>query len=106
EQQSLHPGQPRENSGEIYKCVGVLAGERAGPYGPGDATELPGLPPWWKPWQRYEWTFPLRDHGWKGHQPLIELIAGLWKARGDSPSAPKPNLPAVRAWLEQNFDME
>jgi hypothetical protein len=105
-QRTLHPNQPWEASGEIYKCVGVLAGERAGPYGAGDATRLPPIPPWWTPLQRYRWTYPLQNHGWKGHKQLQEMIEGLWNARGDSPSKPDPNISAVRAWLEQNFDME
>jgi hypothetical protein len=106
EQHSLNPAQPREGSGEIYKCVGLLAGERDGPYGPGDATRLPAIPPWWTPLQRYEWTYPLQNHSWKGYKPVQDLVEGLWRARGDSPVAPNPNLRAVRAWLEQNIDLE
>ena len=34
------------------------------------------------------------------------MIEGLWKARGDSPAQPNPDIPAVRAWLEKNFDMD
>ena len=106
EQRPLHPGVALESSGEIYKCVGTLAEETSGPYGPGDARKLPATPPWWTSLQRYQWTYPLQNHRWKGHQQLKELIEGLWKARGDSPSAPSPNIPAVRTWLEQNFDMD
>ncbi|MBI1841655.1 MAG: CotH kinase family protein [Verrucomicrobia bacterium] len=106
ETHALGPGEPAEAVGELYKCVGLLAGERDGPYGAGDMSRLPAIPPWWTARQRYEWTYRLENHRWKGHRPLMEMIDGLWRARGDSPRKLDPDIPSARAWLERNFDID
>ena len=107
-QHLLNPDQPLEIPGELYKSTGYIpaAVAREGPYGPGDESLLPAIPPWWTPLQRYEWTYPIQNHSWKGEYYFQRLLAGLWAARGDSPSRPNPNLPALRKFLEENFDVD
>jgi hypothetical protein len=105
-QQLLNPDQPLETPGELYKSSGYIPPTREGPYGPGDESLLPAIPPWWTPRQRYEWTYPLQDHAWKGEYAFQHLIEGMWAARGDTASQPNPNLAALRTFVEQNFDVD
>jgi hypothetical protein len=107
EQQLANPGTPREEAGEFYKAQGVfLWGDPTGPYGYGGFAPLPARPPFWTEQNRYEWTYGLQMHGWKGHVPLTQLLQGTWAARGDSPAAPNANIAALREFLSANFDVD
>ncbi len=107
-QHLLNPDLPEEKVGELYKSTGYIPAvvPREGPYGPGDASLLPAIPPWWTPRQRYEWTYPLQNHDWKGEYYFQQMLEGLWAARGDSSSNPKPNIAATRKYLEEHFDVD
>lgn len=101
------PQMPRESSGEFYKSQGnFLFSDPVGPFGYGGYRLLPARPPHWTEVQRYEHTFGLQMNGWKGHTPFRDMLHGLWGARGDTHTAPNPNLPALRAWLAANFDVD
>jgi len=107
EQALANPATPAEGVGEFYKSQGnFLFQDPWGPFGYGGYRLLPARPPWWTELQRYEQTYGLQMHGWKGHQPFMELLRGLWTARGDSPTAVNPNLPALRAFLTNRFDVD
>jgi hypothetical protein len=107
EQALANPGAMREGVGEFYKSQGnFLFQDPWGPFGYGGYRLLPARPPWWTELQRYEQTYGLQMHGWKGHQQFMELLRGLWAARGDSPTAVNPNLPALRAFLTDKFDVD
>jgi hypothetical protein len=107
EQALANPGAPREGVGEFYKSQGnFLFQDPWGPFGYGGYRLLPARVPWWTELQRYEHTYGLQMHGWKGHQQFMELLRGLWAARGDSPTAVNPNLPALRAFLTDKFDVD
>ena len=107
EQAAVFPGTPREAVGEFYKSQGVIPGEVGeGPYGIGNCQLLDPRPPYWTELNRYEWTYSLQMHAWKGHRALQDLLQGLWDARGDTPLAPNPNLPALRDFLAAHFDVE
>ena len=77
EQHLLNPGQPLEPAGEFYKAMGVFE-PFGGPYGSGDGSVLPGrtnkTAVFWTSLQRYEWTYSLQDHGWRGHTAFKELL--------------------------------
>ncbi len=106
-QRLASPGLPHEGSGEFYKAQGnFLFSDPTGPFGYGGYRILPALPPYWTELQRYENTYGLQMHGWKGYVPFLEALHGLWTARGDSPTAVNPNTNALRAWLLANFDVE
>lgn len=102
--QSLSPGTALETTGEIYKSVGTIDIPGEGPYGRGDERLLPAGGPW-TDLQRYDWTYSTQNHGWKGPKPMRDLLVGLWGARGDTFSAPNPNIPQLAAWLNLNFDV-
>jgi hypothetical protein len=107
EQALANPGMPPEGVGEFYKAQGIfLFHDPLGPYGYGGLRILPTRSPYWTELQRYEWTFGLQMHAWKGHLPLLELLHGLWAARGDSPTAVNPNVPALRTFLSANFEVD
>jgi hypothetical protein len=107
-QHALSPDLPLEKPGELYKSAGYIPAvvSSEGPYGPGDASLLPAIAPWWTPLQRYEWTYPIQDHDWKGEFYLKNMLDALWAARGDTSSNPNPNTPALRRFLEENFDVD
>ncbi len=107
EQAALNPGAPEEKPGELYKSMGVIdppAGE--GPYGRGDGSLLPARLPYWTPLARYEWTYPIQDHDWKGGTFFQNLIEGMWQARGDTSTATNPKVPALRAFFLEHFDVD
>lgn len=118
-QAALFPGTEVEATGEFYKSTGVVPFETAagmggsgvytlsgeGPYYIGNGAPIPPKAGW-TPRQRYAHTYGGQMHQWLGGRDTEAMIAGLWAARGDRPTAPKPNLPALRAWLEQHFDVE
>ena len=110
--QRLRPGSALESTGEFYKAAGFIvstntAGE--GPYGAANGWRLPASGGW-SELQRFDYTYGLQNHNWKGPKPVRDLIEGMWNARGDNitsiGSASNPNLPNLRAWLEQNWDVQ
>lgn len=112
-QQQLNLGTPKEDSGELYKNVGNRDPSQnnvEGPYTRGDIAPL-AANTGWSQLKRYEWTFSLQNHGWKGSKPLRDLIEGMWTARGDTPathnfSTNAAKLAATRAWFTNNWDMD
>lgn len=101
----LNPGTPKEPTGEFYKDVGTIEASGEGPYDNGSGRRLLAAGPW-SSLQRYEWTYTLQNHGWKGAKPIKDFFDGLWAARGDTPGAPRPNLPNLRAYLDKQLDVE
>ena len=104
----LSPGTVKEENGELYKATGTIPSidpNGEGPYGTGNFSQIPaaGI---WTAIQRYEWTFALQNNGWKGAKPIKDFNDGLWAARGDTPAAPNPNLPNLRAFLDANLDVD
>lgn len=99
EQERLRPGSIGFEVGEIYKCVGTAEG----PYGDGNGRQLAARLPWWTALQRYEWTFALQDHGWRGHTQFKEMIDKMWAARG---SVSTVNTNALRAYFEKCWDVD
>jgi hypothetical protein len=55
--------------------------------------------------QRYDWTFTLQNHGWKGAKPIKDFFDGLWNARGDTYTAPNPNIANTRTYLDTQLDL-
>lgn len=104
-QRDLYPGSDLEPSGEIYKSVGVISPLFEGPYGHGDG-RLEGRPGFWSDVQMYDWTYSLQVHGWKGPRNFKQMLDGLWAARGDTWQAPNPNVLALRAYMEETFDVD
>jgi hypothetical protein len=101
---AANPGQPREETGEWYKAQGtMLGGDPEGPFGAGTFYQLPPRLPYWQEWQRYDWTYAIQMHKWKGHAGVMDLCRGMWTARASTNS---PNLTALRAFLEANFDVD
>lgn len=119
EQAAKHPDDPRQSLGETYKATGVVPyetgvgqgtapsyeGSGEGPYYIGNAAPIPPKAGWSLN-ERYAWTYGLQVDQWRGGDALRDLITALWAARGDSPTAPNPNLPALRAFLETHFDVD
>jgi hypothetical protein len=112
--QRLEPGSEREENGELYKVVGnrgqASDNDLEGPYTRGDQAPLTANAGWTLR-QRYDWTFALQNHAWKGPRPIHEMVAGMWAARGDTPAAATlgtdpARLAATRAWFEANFDVD
>ncbi len=107
EQALANPGTTPEPVGEFYKAQGnFLFSDPTGPFGYGGYRLLPALPPYWSERARYEWTFGLQMHGWKGYNPFIDFVKGMWAARGDTHTAVNPNLPNLRAYLLTNCDVD
>lgn len=113
-QQRLNPGSGREENGELYKVVGNRGGvsdnDLEGPYTRGDEAPITANANWTL-LQRYDWTFSLQNHGWKGPGPIRDMVQEMWAARGDSPAATSlatnpANLAATRAWFHDNYDVE
>ena len=112
------PGSSPEPTGEFYKSTGTVPFETAagigttniysasgeGPYFIGNASPIPPKQGWLTR-QRYEYTYGPQMHTWIGGRDTESLITGLWNARGDSPLAPAPDLPALRAFLASRFDV-
>ena len=107
EQRVASPQLPQEGSGEFYKSQGnFLFSDPIGPFGYGGYRILPAVPPYWTELQRYEHTYGLQMNGWKGHRQFLEMLRGMWSARGDSPTAVNPNITNLRNWLTANFDVD
>lgn len=114
-QAQLNPGSTKEETGELYKCVGNRDASQSnaeGPYTCGD--EAPMLAnSGWTQLQRYDWNFSLQNHGWKGPLPVKTLFEGMWTVRGDSSTrsgtsltSNSTNLANTKAWLAANFDID
>jgi hypothetical protein len=103
-QQALNPGAELEPTGDIRKDVGTIEEQGEGPYGRGDARKLSKLPNW-TDLQMYEWTYPLQNHEWRGYRPFKQMLDAFWQARGDTVSRPNPNLPALRTFFTNYFDI-
>jgi hypothetical protein len=109
--QRLNPGSIKEDTGEYYKSTGYfvngstnnLLGE--GPYGNGNEWLLPAAG-YWTELQRYDYTYALHNNHWKGAKPIRDLITGMWTARGDTHTAPNPNLTTLKAWFQANWDVD
>ncbi len=101
----LNPGSVKEENGELYKSTGTIEDNGEGPYGHGSERVLTAAGPWTAV-QRYEWTYALQNNGWKGAKPIKDFIEGMWAARGDTHTAPNPNIPALRAYLDVNLDVD
>ncbi len=106
--QRLNPGSVKEETGEYYKSVGFIispntAGE--GPYGSGNEWRLPASGPWTE-LQRFDYTYSLQNHNWKGAKPIKDTVNGMWTARGDTHTAPNPNLVNLKAWFQANWDVD
>jgi hypothetical protein len=104
-QRRLNPGTPLEPSGEIYKTVGTIDAAGEGPYGRGDGRKL-AKPPNWTDLQMYEWTYSLQNNGWRGSYFFKQMVDAMWAARGDTHTAPNPNIPALRAFFTNYFDID
>jgi hypothetical protein len=119
EQAAKYPDRPAPGPGGFYKSEGVVPYETAtgqsgtsiytnsgeGPYYIGNCAPIPPKTGWTLP-ARYDWTYPIQMHDWKAGQEMWQMIAALWEARGDSPTAPGANLAALRTFLEANFDVD
>ncbi len=112
--QRLNPGSLLEAAGEYYKSVGYIISSNAsgeGPYGDGNEWLLPAAG-FWTEMQRYDYTYTLQGHQWKGIKPLRDTIVGMWAARGDATvpqtntSTYNPNIPNTKAWMQTNWDVD
>ena len=112
-QQTLNGSTVKESNGELYKDVGNRDASQnsvEGPYTRGDSAPLAANAGWTQ-LQRYEWTFAIQNHTWKGSRPIRDLIEGMWAARGDTPSTHNfsndpAKLAATRAWFTNNWDID
>ncbi len=82
-----------EAAGEFYKAQGVFE-PATGPYGGGNGSLLPVRlnkdTNAWTPLQRYEWTYTLQMHGWKGHTAFGSMLTNLWLSREATPPRYRP----------------
>lgn len=103
----------REEAGELYKDVGnrdSSANNLEGPYTCGDLAAIAANAGWTK-YQRYEWTYSLQNHAWKGPKPFATMLEGMWAARGDTTathnfSTNATQLANAKAWFNANYDMD
>ena len=100
----LNPAVPKETTGEFFKDVGTIDETGEGPYEHGSGRRLLAGGPW-SSLQRYEWTFTLQNHAWKGSKPIKDFFDGMWTARGDTHTAPNPNIANLRAYLDTQLDL-
>ncbi len=111
--QRLNPGSIKEKTGELYKSTGFISTPNTigeGPYGNGNCWRLPAAG-FWTELQRFDYTFALQNHTWKGAKPMKDLINGMWDARGDSitstaTTTSTPNVPNTKAWFDANWDVD
>lgn len=104
-QQALDPGSPLEPTGDIHKDTGTIEMNGEGPYGRGDERKL-SKPSYWTDLQMYDWTYPLQNHAWRGPYDFKKMLDAFWTARGDTPNRPAPNIPAMREFFNQYYDIE
>jgi len=105
DQALANPGTTQELPGEFYKSTGTISASGEGPYGVGDSRPLVARSVWTQ-LDRYHWTYARQSADWKGSITFKNMIDGLWAARGDSYTSPNPNIPALRTYLEQTFDVD
>lgn len=98
EQRRLHPEAGEVEPGEIYKAVG-FDGTAEGPYGNANGRQLAARLPHWTALQRYEWTFALQNHTWRGHTGFKGMVDEMWAARNAGTNQ-------LRAYFERNWDVE
>lgn len=104
-QQALNPGSALEPTGDIHKDTGTIDMNGEGPYGRGDGRRL-SKPPYWTDLQMYDWTYPLENHGWRGSYEFKRMIDAFWQARGDAPTALHPDIPAMRTFFTEYWDID
>jgi hypothetical protein len=118
--QRLNPGSPKEETGEFYKSVGViLSGGNAsipggtptggeGPYGQANGWPAPatGGSPSWTEYQRFDYSYTLQNHLWKGADPMRDLTNAMWTARGDTYTSPNPNIVNLRTFFSTFWDVD
>ena len=107
-QQRVSGALVREATAELYKSIGNIgntANNSEGSYTRGDFAPIPDNPTW-PSLQRYEWTYSLQNHGWRGHTALKSLVDSLWAARGDTSRTPNLNVAATRAWCDAHLDVD
>jgi Lamin Tail Domain len=118
--QRLNPGSPKEETGEFYKSVGViLSGGNAtipggtpsggeGPYGQANGWPSPatGGSPSWTEFQRFDYSYTLQNHTWKGADPIRDMTNAMWTARGDTYTSPNPNINNLRNFFAANWDVD
>ncbi len=112
-QQQLNPGTPKEDAGDLFKCVGNRNASQSnleGPYTRGD--EAPMLTnAGWNQLQRYVWNFSMEDNEWKGSTELRDMLVGMWTVRGDTPQTrsytnTSATAPTVKQWFTNNWDID
>lgn len=101
----LTPAAPKEETGEFFKDVGTIDDPGEGPYAHGSGRRLFDLGAWTS-LQRYEWTYTLQNHAWKGAKPIKDFYDGMWTARGDTYIAPNPNITNLRTYLDTQLDVD
>ncbi|MEN9674626.1 MAG: hypothetical protein RIS76_522 [Verrucomicrobiota bacterium] len=104
------PGVVAEPAGEFYKSQGIFD-EALGPYGFGNGVRLrarvAGVTTAWTPLQRYEWTYTLQMHGWKGHRAFGEMLTNLWTARNNGTGVPTGTaITKLRTYFDANWDLD
>ena len=104
-QQALDPGSALEPTGDIHKDTGTIEVNGEGPYGRGDERKL-SKPSYWTDLQMYDWTYPLQNHAWRGPYDFKKMLDAFWTARGDTPNRTAPNIPAMREFFNQYFDVD
>jgi hypothetical protein len=104
---------PGVRVGDLFKASGN-SGTQEGPWGPADGQPLPasctGRTPSFQPGERYAYNYERKTWDWKDASDIESLITGLDAARvagnlNDS-NASNDNLVPVRAFVDQNFDVE
>ncbi len=103
----LNPSVPKEVSGEMYKSEGNIDGTGnnfEGPYTRGDVAPIANNAGW-QSLQRFDYTYKIQSHGWKGAVPIKALVDGMWTARGDTFGSPNINTTNARTWCDANLDM-
>ncbi len=100
--------------GVIYKAKGLDGDE--GPFGWANGQKIPAVNVWTQ-LDRYIWSFPIQNSGWRGHTPFRGMIDALWAARGDlarigysnnysgDPTS-YLNQDALRAYFDANWDKD
>jgi len=99
-----------EPAGEFYKSQGIFD-PSLGPYGAGNGVRLPartsGGRTYWTPLQRYEWTYTLQLHGWKGPLAFGRMLTNLWQARNNSTANPSGIVTnRLRDYFNAEWDVE
>ncbi len=105
EQERLHPGLPPEEPGEPYKAEGIFEAY-GGPYGRGDGSQLPARGTNWTALQRYEWTYAIQAHAWRGHSNFKQMLDKMWVARGNKTAITTNEAPKLRTFFGDCWDID